>query len=841
MAQVTNLKIQLQSGSGNTHFASWDFAETTTTTSSGVKKGDLVSISSGATYYNGVAIPSWVMERKWYIASVNGTRAVLGKDSSGTYNIMSPIHTKYLGGSSSTSVSSNTLDHYEVKWSYDTGDGVWFSSGSSSDTKEKNATYGAPDNAIKIKVSVKPVSKTKTVNNKETSYWTGTAVTATYSVSVNPPDKPSAPNVDTEKYKLTASLENISDGRADQIEFQVYNGSKVVKTGVSTVTACQASFVYTMTAGGEYRVRCRSINLNGSTKVYSEWSDFTATVDTIPAAPKGITSIKATSETSVRLEWSAATSAKTYDLEYTTKKSYFDGSDQTTTQSGIETTYFEKTGLESGQEYFFRVRAANDNGESAWSAIKSVIIGKAPAAPTTWSSTTTAIVGEPVTLYWVHNTEDGSSQTYAQLELTVDGKTTTQTIQNSTDEDEKDKTSSYSISTSAYKEGAKIQWRVKTRGITSTYGDWSVQRTIDIYAPPTLELSVTNSAGQTIETLTEFPMYIEGLAGPSTQAPIGYHLTVAANESYETVDQVGNTKIVSAGDAVYSKYYDTNEKLVLQLSADSLDLESGIEYTVTCVASMNSGLTAESSRTFTVSWTDEALNPDAEVTIDDQTFVAYIRPYCRDTSGRLVEDISLSVYRREFDGTFTEIATGLDNAKNTAVTDPHPALDFARYRIVAITNSTGAVSYYDIPGYPVGGTAVIIQWDEEWSSFHTTNSDSMEAPPWSGSMLRLPYNIDVSDNNRQDVELVEYIGRSHPVSYYGTQVGSTSSWSVAIERDDEETLYALRRLARWMGDVYVREPSGSGYWANITVSFSQKHKDVTIPVSLEIVRVEGGM
>ena len=108
-------------------------------------------------------------------------------------------------------------------------------------------------------------------------------------------------------------------------------------------------------------------------------------------------------------------------------------------------------------------------------------------------------------------------------------------------------------------------------------------------------------------------------------------------------------------------------------------------------------------------------------------------------------------------------------------------------------------------------------------------------------MLRLPYNIDISDNHNADVSLVEYIGRSHPVSYYGTQLGTSSTWNVDIDKADKETLYALRRLARWMGDVYVREPSGSGYWANITVSFNQKHKELTIPVTFEISRVEGGI
>ena len=88
--------------------------------------------------------------------------------------------------------------------------------------------------------------------------------------------------------------------------------------------------------------------------------------------------------------------------------------------------------------------------------------------------------------------------------------------------------------------------------------------------------------------------------------------------------------------------------------------------------------------------------------------------------------------------------------------------------------------------------------------------------------------------------MIKYIGREHPVTYYGTQLGVSSSWNMVIEKSDKETLYALRRLSRWMGDVYVREPSGSGYWANIIVAYSQKHCDKTIPVSFDVIRVEGG-
>ena len=88
--------------------------------------------------------------------------------------------------------------------------------------------------------------------------------------------------------------------------------------------------------------------------------------------------------------------------------------------------------------------------------------------------------------------------------------------------------------------------------------------------------------------------------------------------------------------------------------------------------------------------------------------------------------------------------------------------------------------------------------------------------------------------------MIKYIGREHPVAYYGTQLGHTSTWNMVVRKDDEETLYALRRLSRWMGVAYVREPSGSGYWAEIKVSFNRNHKETTMPVTLDITRVEGG-
>lgn len=818
------------------------------------------------------------------------------------------------------SQESNTKE-YKVVWYYATGDGVSFVGREGTNTVDEDlssasmqSTYNIPDNATKVWVKIKPISKEKDKNGG--TYFTANWTTSSkYLVASLPLATPaSGPTVEIEGLKLTASLDNIDVDGVTHVEFQVNrdNSESVYATQLVKIVSSHASYQFSISAGAEYKVRYRYYR--SGDKTYSDWSSYSNNDKSMPSAPSGITLIRANSKTSVYLEWGTSPTATSYELQYTTESRYFDGSDQVTTVSDIEYNHWEVTGLETGDEYYFRVRAVDkdSNDKSAWTDYVSVVVGSKPYAPTTWSSTTTAIIGESLNLYWVHNSKDGSLQTYADLEVYIDGSTTPTPYTFSTssiddalltyiplteEEKEAGKTNSCAIKTGLYKEGMTIEWRVRTAGITKEYSEWSTQRRIDIYAPPTLELKVTDKDENEINTLNGFPFYIYGLPGPETQAPIGYHVSITSNETYETVDNIGNPKVVNAGEAVYSKYFDvTNSSLLVELSAGNLDLENGISYTITCTVSMNSGLTAEKTAEITVDWVATHYSPNAEIAIDSETMTATIRPYCENrkriyyqvTSGSsyirtdtafdyiygtivkgakttdgykvysgtapdgsdiyycIVDEVevitgaTMAVYRREFDGSFTEIATGLDSEKHTSVTDPHPALDYARYRIVAIDNETGAVSYYDLPGHPVGGIAAIIQWNESWSNFETDIDDELAQPAWSGSMLKLPYNIDVSDSNNRDISLVEYVGRESPTSYYGTHRGQQSTWSVEIDKSDKETLYALRRLQRWMGDVYVREPSGSGYWASVSVSFSQKHCNMTIPVTLSINKVEGG-
>lgn len=918
---------------------------------------------------------------------VSGTPATVATSTSGRpvvdrYGVLANSNRAMYAGW--TWAKHSSTDHYKIIWSYSYGIGIEFKSEST--TKERYSTYTPPDYATHVTLIVRAMGKPKTVNGSQVenpiSEW---STRKTYWYTSNKPETPPAPTVTIKDYTLTAELRNLDLENATHIKFQVaiQGSNKAYKTsGNIPIVQKRAAYSCTVAAGNTYVVRCKAIGASGESDWSDGWSDG---AETKPSASSGITVCRGESETSVYLEWSAVDTATGYEIEYTTDKSYFDESSETTTLTS-STNRYTVTGLEPGQQYFFRVRAVNEQGESAWTSIKSVIIGTPPAPPTTWSSTTTAVVGETLNLYWMHNTEDGSSQTYAELELTINGVVETKTIKNSTEEDEKDRVSFYEIDTSAYPEGTKILWKVRTKGIIDEYGDWSIQRAIDVYAPPTLSLNVskrsvnliltgsgspdeysstpaldpagtdgyvlipyaysgpldfseipTNAKYQVvangvtyqgfahkvtvsdtsyyvmfgnssiltaqiqfkdqsailsqlqttndpfciainvdtsdgmslmvdsihifqkegavdesltlslvgyeeIDILEAFPLCVSAEAGPNNQTPIGYNLVISANEAYETLDHVGNPKMVSKGDPVFSRHYDIDADLFTELSASDIDLENNISYTVECIVSMNSGLTATDTATFTVAWTDDEYAPSAEIGIDLDTYSAIIRPYCEDFSGNLIEDVVLSVYRREYDGSFTEIIKNIENVREAYITDPHPSLDYARYRIVAMTKSTGAMSVFDVPPYPVGGKEIVLQWDDVWSDFIVDEETGQSSEPaWTGSMLKLPYNIDVSNNHQPDVELVEYIGRSNPVSYYGTQHGETATWNVDIDAKDTETLYQLRRLSKWMGNVYVREPSGSGYWAHVVASFSQKHREVTIPVQLEIIRVEGGM
>lgn len=785
---------------------------------------------------------------------------------------------------------ANTKE-YSVEWS-EYYDGYWHYT--TNTTTNKYNEFTAQTQATSVRVRVKPISKTYTNSkNKEVAYWTNVVWTgrSTYSFSNNPPKTPGVPSVDIAEDKLTASLENLASLNASIIEFQLAkNGtplSNSKKIKIDKTSAARAEIKIEL--GSKYKVRARAWK-SEKTSSWSAWSGESATEPSKPVIDK---CMAGADDKSIELTWESVPSATGYVIEYATHVDYFgdkygqDGQPYKITLSGDDPRIKNcaaviSENIVSGNNIFVRVRATNDIGESDWSEYSKTSMDNGPLAPTSFTDKGTYSVGEVVTLKWIHNqrvdtdtTNSSSSNTtkvyakYSHIDLYVDDGTgsgfvrkpiaTQKHLKDDGTTVEKIDEHAYSIyiagsvdesNESDYDmvcpKGCLIKWRVRTAAEDGVFGEWSALRTVAVYTQPTLELH--DSGGNTLTsnstvTLKTFPLEIEAFTGPDTQTPIGYHVEVTANKAHDIIDNYGETVWVEEGDVIYSKSFDdvSKNQFSISLTAGDIALTNDQSYTLTCTVSMNSGLSVTSSFTIVINITGASYILDAEISIDEDSYTATIRPYCEDTVGNLVENVWLSVYRREYNGSFTRIASGLDNLAEIFVTDPHPALDYARYRIVAVNDDTGQMNYADIPGYPVRCKSIILQWNEDWHDFDVNDVSEEDPVSWSGSLLKLPYNIDIQNRYSPDVALIEYIGRENPVSYYGTQHGESATWNVEIAKTDVETIYALRRLAKWMGDVYVREPSGTGYWANVSVAFNIKHNSLTIPVTLGVTKVEGGM
>lgn len=814
-------------------------------------------------------------------------------------------------------MKANT-DYCEVQWEYQTKDGNWFTGTHTNVDYDSqimhdgyfDSTYNIPETAVMVRFRVRPVAKTYTDKNNTVSYWlsvwTGYHKYDTVAINTEPISIPtlSPPTVTVDGYKLDCKIENVDTNVQNTniskdnflVEFEVIkDDSTRAYSGLASIFYSTATYRFSIDPGYNYKVRAR-LKVGED---YGEWSNFSSTVQSIPSAPSAAPTCYATSSTSIRVTWPSVSSAEYYELEYSNEIGHFDNMIAEMVKVEGNNRY-EVTGLDSGNVYYFRVRACNASGESAWTGLSMLLIGTTPIAPSTWSSTTTAVVGEDIILYWIHSNEDGSAERRAEIEVYYDDvRLVHNVVNNEVDDDNPQKTSQFVIATNGMTEGKVIKWRVRTAGITQELGEWSVQRVIDVYAKPSLSVLILDSIGQYTRVIRSFPINIKAEAGPTTQSPVSYHVNIIPRESYETVDEVGNFKMIMAGDPVFARSYDISTNLDITLTPQDLDLQSDIPYDLVCTVGMDSGLTAEEIIPFDVFWTDVVFAPNAQIVYDPEKIVTHINPYCEyypyifyevayeneqwirtnktieyiegisvdnaltknyndvvyagyldnvlthfcivlSTEPVLVPDISLSVYRREFDGTFTEIGTELANSSKTFVTDPHPPLDYAKYRIVATSDLTGSMSFIDLPPYPIQVKTIVLQWNEAWTDYELGEEGAIGKQAWQGTMLQLPYNIDVSESNETDVSLIQYIGRQQPVSYYGTQLGTAAIWNCDVPKHDSETIYALRRLAIWMGDVYVREPSGVGYWARVSVSFSQNHCELVVPVTIDITRVSGG-
>lgn len=747
-------------------------------------------------------------------------------------------------------ISLKKMNGYAVTWEYWVyGNNVWFS-GSSSTTTATNATYSPPANATIVKVLVKP-------NPANKASWKGANVGAQINVPQAGTDTtPSAPsNVEIDIREMTPSGLNIvatvsnyqNEHSNGWLRIQIVKNDEILaaeadvdnKYGVASL-----SWPYGEIGGVRYKARALAWGKNGE---QSAWSNYSANKYSKPLQAE-IKALNTITFGTVDVTWNALQGADSYTVQYTNETidgvPVFDtGSSAVQEQSGITATHFPASGLSVEEDkyvWYFRLKGVGEGGDGDWSEIKSVPVGKKPDIPTVWSYTTIGKIGEDIVFNWTHSSEDGSKQTGAKVGIKINNgeETIIDTITTET---------SYSFKTSNLQDSDKISWRVCTRGvqgIAEEWSDWSEYREVVVYYPPAVTFSVgVVDAEEIYAVVKQFPIKINISSTPVTQTPVAYTVSITSKEEYDISGADGVEVHVNIGQEIYSNYIaSSSHQLSLELNPGDLYLNEGSIYDVAISVAMQNGLTGESTNAFKAKWEVPKWSPDADISINKNNLTALVRPYCSDEWGfEYRKGFTLAIYRIDYDSHLTLIKSNISAGSNDTVSDIHPSLDYARYRIVATDLKTGVVSYTDPEPMPVNAGCAVIQWEGEVRSFFVDPEDFDDViNDWSGTVLKLPYNIDVSDDVSPDVSLIEYIGRRHPVSYYGTQEGSTSRWNAEIPKGDVDTLAKIRALAIYPGDVYVREPYGTGYWANVKVSYNIAHSKASIPVTLTIARVEGG-
>ena len=422
-----------------------------------------------------------------------------------------------------------------------------------------------------------------------------------------------------------------------------------------------------------------------------------------------------------------------------------------------------------------------------------------------------------------------------------------------------DKEYSYIFSTASYSAGAIIKWKMRTKGIFDAWSDWSIERQVRIYAVPTIALThIGNFPG----IIDEFPIRLRCQCGPNSLVPLSYNLIIRANQNYVGTSNVGEKVTISKGEEVYNKFVSMYEfsddpyNFYINLYPKDVNLNNDIDYEIILQIAMDSGASAiDTIEVHTDFVEDGLLSLSLDYAVSPSTYSVLLKPVIYDLSDLpeedpgddyvppLAENKIIDVYRRDFvSDEYILIEGDIENLGSTTIIDPHPSLKVTTYRIVSTDTETGNIKWNDTT-LTFGKTffpSIIIQWDEEVNVINDAYSvNGLYDAPISGNFLLLPFNIKTSESNDKDISHIEYIGRKRPVSYFGTQLGETASWTTEFDKTDDETIKMLRKLARWTDNVYVREPSGMGYWATVSVSFNNDYDSLVIPVTIEVTRVEG--
>lgn len=275
----------------------------------------------------------------------------------------------------------------------------------------KIATVGAnitQFNNINLAASTRFYYRIRAINSSGSSGYSNVADATT---NANPPSTPtgltaSAPTSD----RIDLSWSDAS-GNEDGFEIErSQDGISFIK--ITDVPANTTTYPNSgLSAKTQYWYRVRAKN-NGGTSSFSNVAN-AITKDNVPNAPQNL-SAHPVSNTRIDLSWQDNSGNETsFELERSTDGSNF----SKIAEIGANATTFQNTGLTTLTKYWYRIKAKNEIGYSAYSNVVEVsTLDVPPNAPT--SLTAKTISSSQIDLAWVDNSGNESG---FDIERSTDG------------------------------------------------------------------------------------------------------------------------------------------------------------------------------------------------------------------------------------------------------------------------------------------------------------------------------------------------------------------------------------------------------------------------------------
>lgn len=355
---------------------------------------------------------------------------------------------------------------------------------------------------------------------------------------------------------------------------------------------------------------------------------------------------------------------------------------------------------------------------------------------------------------WRPNQPDYSDQTAAQVEWTdPDGKVTTSDVTGST--------TSYTR-TAAFDKVGRWMLRVRTKGLSSSWGEWSSFVAVNVAVTPVVSVSGSSNV---------------------VSLPATFAWSVAVGSARIAEQSVAITS--SSGQVVYSSSPGAEVRSISLNPAD-VTFRNDTDYTITVTARSESGLIGQGRFSFRVSWV-----PPTAPTVHVLNNPTNHPPLCARVSVAPAAGVKVSscVIERVQGGERTTLASMGSFGSTVSVCDVLPPLN---------------VSYkYEVTLKALSGASTVVY------ASNVLDSDGMEAynfGPGAATCVALGLDASVSESIERGGEIFHFaLGpNSEPLPTFYPDGDMDVTGSHSYSTNDRATYEALRSA--------TRDPSGALCW-----------------------------